>query len=118
MTILNLMVGGPAFNSKKISKGDEVCAIDGVNNLKGPQITAALKGSNIAGTKVTLTIKRRLTGEVEDVPLTRVLTASIADKRKLFDLFTNMANRANKDQVLLYPISNARMLSESENSFA
>ena len=62
MTILNLMVGGPAFNSKKISKGDEVCAIDGVNNLKGPQITAALKGSNIAGTKVTLTIKRRLTG--------------------------------------------------------
>ena len=99
MTILNLMVGGPAFNSKKIRKGDQVLAIDGVCNLKGEHISAALKGSNVAGTKLTLTVKSRLTGQQEDVALTRVLTASIADKRKLFDIFTQMADRANKDKV-------------------
>jgi C-terminal processing protease CtpA/Prc len=118
MTIINLMVGGPAFNSKQITKGDEVLAIDGMRDLRGHQISDALKGSNIAGTKVTLTIKKRQTGEIEDVPLARVLTASIADKRKLFDIFTNMANRANQDQVLSFPIPRVRMLSECQSSFA
>ena len=34
MTILNLMVGGPAFNSKRVSKGDQVLSIDGKEGVR------------------------------------------------------------------------------------
>ena len=78
-------------------------------------IFAALKGNNVPGSEVTLTIKKRNTGQVEDVALTRVLTASVADKRKLFDLFTGMADRANKARV---SIPNGGVGSGSEWSFA
>lgn len=34
ITILNLMVGGPAFNTNKVSKGDQVLAIDGQEGVR------------------------------------------------------------------------------------
>lgn len=70
------------------------------SGLNGVAIFAALKGNNVPGSEVTLRIEKR-TGKIEDVALTRVLTASVADKRKLFDLFTGMADRANKARVSL-----------------
>jgi hypothetical protein len=39
-----------------------------------------------------LTIKKADTGRIEIVELTRTLTATIADKRRLFDLFCEIEN--------------------------
>ena len=39
-----------------------------------------------------LTIKKADTGRIEIVELTRTLTATIADKRRLFDLFCDIEN--------------------------
>jgi hypothetical protein len=61
-------------------------------------ILTALNGCQIPGSSVTITIKKAGTGEVKDVELVRMMTAEIADKRRMFDLFTRMECRAKQQK--------------------
>ena len=94
---------GPAHNSKELSKGDDIIAIDGIdiqtrfNHNTFEHLAAALKGSDEPGTSVTLTVRKNKTREIKDVTLTRMDTALIADRRMLFEKFTSLKDRAIVD---------------------
>lgn len=84
--VSHVLTGGPAFKSKRVQRGDHIMLVDGAE-VSGDSMTEALKGSNKPGSKVRLTIKKKDSGKIEIVELVRTLTATIADKRRLFDLF-------------------------------
>jgi len=88
--ITHVLTGGPAFKSKRMHKGDFILLVDGAQ-VAGEKMTDALKGNNTPGSKVKLTIRKGTTGKIESVELIRVLTATIADKRRLFDLFCKIS---------------------------
>ncbi len=97
------LIGGPSFGI--LFKGDEILKIDG-KAVSNDDIVQALTGSDIPGTKVLLAIQRHISSmdlsrDLDDdditlagtviemtVELTRMATAEIADRRRLFDLFT------------------------------
>jgi hypothetical protein len=89
--VSHVLIGGPAFKSKRVHKGDYIMLVDGAE-VAGESMTEALKGSNKPGSKVRLTIKKKDSGKIEIVELVRTLTATIADKRRLFDLFCEIEN--------------------------
>ena len=120
--IEHLVVGGPAYNTGMLSKGDEITHIDdkevhvllqlpphkhGHTNHQQPrvfsprqgyeQLGAALTGSDVPGTTLKLTVKKFRTGEIREVVLTRMATEMIADRRRLFELFTCLKDRAIQD---------------------
>ena len=89
--VSHVLIGGPAFKSKRVHKGDYIMLVDGAE-VAGESMTEALKGSNKPGSKVRLTIKKKDSGKIEIVELVRTLTATIADKRRLIDLFCEIEN--------------------------
>lgn len=93
-----MLVSGPAFRSKKIVKGDEILSIDGDSNLQGDAIFDALKGNNTPGSEVTLMVKKADTALIEEVVLYRMLTTEIADKRKMFDIWTKIGDSSRKSR--------------------
>jgi hypothetical protein len=120
--IEHLVVGGPAYNTGMLGKGDEIIRIDGKDVhmlLQLPphkhglathqqpgffsprqgyeQLGAALTGSDVPGTPLKLTVKKFRTGEIREVILTRMATEMIADRRRLFELFTCLKDRAIQD---------------------
>jgi hypothetical protein len=110
--IENTLIGGPAFGLLK--KGDILIKIDG-QPVSEENILTALRGSDIPGSKVVLTVNR-LKGDAPDtrhyggnymsaspspdisadeedleqvdIDITRIATAEIADRRRMFDMFT------------------------------
>lgn len=77
VTIMEVISGGPAWMTDKLSEGDVILKVkqekekdpvsivgmrldDAVNLIKGPK-----------GTKVTLTVKKKLMGNIEDITITR-----------------------------------------------
>jgi hypothetical protein len=88
-----VMVGGPAFKSKKLQGDDCIILIDG-KNVKCKDIKSALLGP--AGTKVTLLIEKTITGKTEEVVLERTLKSLLANECKMFDLFTKIERRFNE----------------------
>jgi len=84
---------GPAYNSRQLDKGDVVVEIDG--QAAGDNLTKLLVGSDVAGTPVTLTVKKGgNTGPKKSVTLLRMPSEAIADRRRLFELFTAMKARS------------------------
>jgi len=73
-----------------------ILAVDG-KETKGADILRLLKGVDTPGSVVELTL-RRTSGETETVKLQRMARDLIADKKKLFDLFTHMLDRGRKDK--------------------
>ena len=99
-TITQTLVGSPAFNSRKVHKGDVIVAIDGEPVADdGKDIQDRLKGVDVPGSSVVISL-RKASGYVEHVRLQRMKSSLIADKRKLFDLFTKASDRAKKDDVM------------------
>jgi hypothetical protein len=104
----NMVIGGPAYNSGQLSKGDELVAIDGqdvrsrLNKHRYDHLASLLKGSDLPGTVVILTVKKLGSGEIKEVTLRRMATELIADRRKLFEKFTGLKDRAivDKDTVV------------------
>lgn len=62
-----------------------------------------LKGKNIPGSKVSLTL-RRLSGKLEDVVLERIPTSQIADKRQMFDHFIRLQVVCCRSASILSPM--------------
>jgi C-terminal processing protease CtpA/Prc len=111
--IENTLFGGPAFGH--LMKGDVLVKIDGAP-VSEDSVLSDLRGTDIPGSKVTLTVRRvkrdcqrRMvpkshspfdyvsvqdhdTEEIE-VIITRIATAEIADKRRMFDHFTTIQVR-------------------------
>ena len=120
--IHSLVTGGPAWNSGLLGKGDEIIAVDGQDMVSRFNLTSyehlanALKGSDVAGTRVTLTVKKS-TGDTKEVTLTRMETKAIADQRILFEKLTSLKeqdhiNRSKIDEatVLWQTMSQAEAL--------
>ena len=114
--IENTLFGGPAFGL--LLKGDILVKIDGVPTSE-ESILSDLRGSDIPGSKVVLTVRRVKGDENTNSPrrmaskehqpfdspnisfddddmdeieviITRIATAEIADRRRMFDHFTSL----------------------------
>jgi hypothetical protein len=101
--IENTLVGGPSFGL--LEKGDVIICIDG-EHVTGDNVSEKLRGCDIPGTEVLVTVERcgnpspisvksrsdfdQLDTRKFDVPILRMATAEIADRRRMFDLFTIM----------------------------
>lgn len=90
----NMVVGGPAYNSRQLDKGDLVVEIDG-KQVANENLSQLLVGSDVAGTPVTIGVRKGgKNGTKKSVTLLRMPSEAIADRRRLFELFTAMKARA------------------------
>lgn len=92
----SVMIGSPAYTSRNVLKGDVIVKVDGEFVQKGEDLQQKIVGDDIPGTFVTLTLKRG-PAELIDVTMKRISTEEVADKRRMFDLFTKLNDRAKKD---------------------
>lgn len=53
-----MVVGGPAFNSQKLDRGDELTRVDGERVTEGNR-HKLLVGNDVPGAVVTLTVKKQ-----------------------------------------------------------
>jgi hypothetical protein len=91
----SVMMGGPAFASGNICKGDCIVKVNG-DFVQGNDLLEKIVGDDVPGTLVTLTLKRG-PADLLDVTLKRISTDEVADRRKMFDLFTKLSDRAKQD---------------------
>ena len=97
----NTLIGGPSFGL--LEKGDIIVRIDG-EYVTENDVFEKLRGCDLPGSQVVITVERfgsssplsikslkifdgSDTQEI-DVKVTRMATAEIADRRRMFDLFT------------------------------
>jgi hypothetical protein len=92
----NVMIGSPAYTSRNIFKGDFIVKVDGEFVEKGNDLQQKIVGDDTPGSFLTLTIKRG-PADLIDVTMKRISTEEVADKRRMFDLFTALHDRAKKD---------------------
>jgi hypothetical protein len=90
----NLMIGGPAYLT--VLKGDVILKVDGEPVSGSAALFPAIVGEDIPGSILNLTLKRG--EEIVEVAIKRISTDQVADKRRMFDLFTQLNDRAKKDQ--------------------
>ena len=105
--VTNILAGAPAFASKMFLKGDRIIAIDGVAlDSDGSGLTTLLIGNDEPGSSVTISAERECTASTINSPgeavlekphkrnfevtLTRASTARLIDKRRMFQLFTQV----------------------------
>jgi hypothetical protein len=107
LKVENVLVGGPAYG--RLQKGDMILKIDGIS-ITEENVLGYLRGNDVPGTHMLVTVKRSkrafdsmensasVEASQEDsiskdfdilhLGLTRISTAEIADRRRMFDLFT------------------------------
>eukprot|EP00960_Hanusia_phi_P072511 767804-Hanusia_phi.AAC.5 len=90
-----LVIGGPAHSCGKLARGDVIEEIDGVA-VNNDNITTQLVGADEPGSVVTLKVRRGNEGSSE-VTLTRTASETIADKRQIFELFTQVKTGHQKE---------------------
>ena len=88
------LIGAPAWNSEQMETGDVIMKVDGTAATDGT-IQTLLKGCDEPGSPVKLDIKRKKGGQIS-VVLHRMASAVVADKRRLFELFTTIKDSASK----------------------
>jgi hypothetical protein len=92
LTIEDVVVGGPAFNSQQFDPGDQILAIDDFE--VGPDsYHARLVGNDAPGEAVKFTL-RPSSGQVKEVILRRISTSSLTDRLRLFEMFTILKDDA------------------------
>jgi C-terminal processing protease CtpA/Prc len=89
----SLLAGAPASLSKKIVKGDKIVEIDSTSATNS-NVIDLLIGSDYPGTIVNIKISREGTPNLIEVALKRACTAELADKKRLFELFTKIKDIA------------------------
>jgi len=55
--IESMVVGGPAFNSQQLDRGDELILVDGQTVTEGNR-NLLLIGGDVPGSQVTLTVRK------------------------------------------------------------
>jgi len=81
----NMIIGGPAYNSRLLEKGDVLCRID-KQPVAVEDLQPSLSGSDTPGSTVVLTVQKP-SGRMVDVVLKRMAISVIADRCKMFELF-------------------------------
>jgi hypothetical protein len=89
-----VVVGGPGWLSHQIAKGDAILQIDG-EDTDEDRILGQLVGSDVPGSAVSLRLERAEDGQQRTVVLKRMPSAMIAERLKLFELFTELKERAS-----------------------
>ena len=92
-----MVIGGPAYNSGELAKGDVIMEVDG-KAVTEENIHDALLGSDVPGTAFVVKVKRsnistnqqELSAGADEVQLTRMASETIADRRKMFEHFTSL----------------------------
>ena len=99
----NMVVGGPAYNSGKLQKGDVIVEVDNVPaTIEG--LHRQLIGNDIAGSSVLISV-RKPNGNIIAVVLKRIETEAIADRRRMFEIFTSLKVSASFLSVFRRPDS-------------
>ena len=94
----SLVVGGPGYNCGQLDRGDVILKVDG-DTVTKDDILDALIGADVPGSEMSLTVQKGgKAGNVRVVRLQRIATERIADRRRLFELFTLMKDRATQLQ--------------------
>jgi hypothetical protein len=106
----NLLIGGPAHDSGKLRKGDIIVAVDN-EPVNCDNVRMSIFGSDTPGSSVLLTLQRD--DATFSVLLVRKATKEIADRRRLFELFT--ALKAKAKELNEREISDRRRLLEMED---
>jgi len=88
--VTNLLTGAPASLSKQFQKGDRVVQVDDkVVDEHGTNLTRMLIGSDIPGSLVKVYYQRG-NAQRQEVTLKRACTTELADRRRMFQLFTQV----------------------------
>jgi hypothetical protein len=92
----SLVVGGPGFNSGQLDRGDVVLKVDNVD-VNRDNILDALVGDDTPGSEIALTVQKGgKAGNLRVVKFRRMATERIADRRRAFELFTLIKDRADQ----------------------
>lgn len=92
LTVEDVVVGGPAFNSQQFGHGDQILAIDDFE--VGPDAYhTQLVGDDVPGGAVKFTLCSA-SGQIRQVILRRILTSSLIDRVRLFEIFTTVKDDA------------------------
>ena len=95
-TIEFLVVGGPGYNCGQLDRGDTVLRVN-TEAVTSETILQALVGDDVPGSELSLTVKKgSKVGDVRVVILQRIATELIADRRRTFELFTIIKDRASQ----------------------
>jgi len=89
----NTLIGAPAALSKRFQKGDAITHIDGTEATK-QNIIELLIGSDVPGTIVLIAARRPGEAEPFQAALKRACTTDLADKKRMFQLFTSIKDIA------------------------
>ena len=87
------MVGGPAYSSAELQRGDTILRVDG-DDVTAATFPQKIVGSDIPGSEVTLSVRRESTQTVEDVKIRRMARESLANFEHMFELFTRVKESA------------------------
>ena len=89
----NMVVGGPAHNSQRLSKGDVLVRVDDVE-VDCENLHDMLVGSDVPGSLVKISFLRPGSEEQHEVTLMRMATSTIADNVRMFEVFTALKDRS------------------------
>jgi hypothetical protein len=117
LTIHGMIPGGPAFNSRQLRVGDKILKVDG--NALGPDddYARSLIGSDIPGSKVILTVFSESENTVKTVSLRRMSCSEMAERVKMFELFTtlhSLAEDSKKPELLACLQETVRLWTEMQ----
>ena len=85
LEIDSLVVGGPAFESKLLEKGDIILQID-KSSVSLDDIQQRLVGTDVPGSSIMLTIRKK-SGRTIDVALKKIPASIIADQFRMLEMF-------------------------------
>lgn len=90
----NTVVGGPAYSSQQMQKGDEILKVDNKAVTSGDSVSKALQGSDTPGSIVTISLKKKSTvrGCARSAPAGTVLMNVV--------LFRVLSRLSNSDELL------------------
>ena len=92
--VTNLLTGAPASLCNLFEKGDRVVQVDNTKvDEHGTNLTKMLIGSDIPGSLVKVYFRRGET-QYKEVTLKRACTTELADRRRMFQLFTQIKDLA------------------------
>ena len=94
----NLLIGGPAHDSNELMKGDIIVAVDH-QPVDSENVLLSIVGSDQPGSSVILTVKKSGSDKYLSVELVRKASKEIADRRRLFELFTALKAKAQSQNL-------------------
>ena len=82
----DIVVGGPAYDSRLLEKGDVVLQIDR-NHVSVDDAQKRLIGSDLVNSAVVVTVRKK-SGRLVDVTLKRIKSSVLSDRFRMMQLFS------------------------------